>query len=1418
MVKRLITIFLTFIVINFIFMGIYFYVFLANGEEETKNLIIEQKIEKFLNINENNILLQQSVEISTEEKKEYQTIQIKIPEIENQIGNVKAILVNGKKIGEEKYKINENIIEIRISEEDNLFDKTKEVYKIIYEYTKEDIKETEEIELLTTVETKIKNKEIIKNENESKVEVSQKGSIISLVENKNEPIYKGYLYNGIETEFDEKYDIEISDIENAEQIVIENKEAKYLTQENNEEIEISKGTIYYKSTKINKNEMIDILGEDGKIIIENENGEVIQQIDKNTTVDENGIFTINYDNVEKIKIVITQPIKEGTIHIENSKIIKKDSSYKKEQREEIKQLKILKQEVLLNDTLSNIEYDLLEPKTKAKLEINKNTLSTMNDNEEIELKIILQANNETTKLYENPEIKIILPQEIEEVKLIENIQLLYEEDLEIESYKIDGREINIKLKGSQKEYKQESILGSILNLKLKINLNKNTTNILDKILVIVKNQEEEIEISEDINIIYPREIITTNCIEEFNFQTYGEEQLQGIELEKDKDTQYLNVKSKIINNTASQISNIKILGDFPTDGERKVENKTIHNNLSTNIIEEIKSEGKNVKIYYTDNIEATQDIDKQENRWRENDLIPNAKKYMILIDEMAPNEEFRFNYRISIPGNLEYNKQAVEGYSVSYTKNNQQSENKILSTYISTYTGNGPKLEVEFFTADGDWYERQIKDIKIRIKNLGEKAIEDIEFKFLIPEGVKYAVEDKESQEIIEKEEREIIQNIEKLEAGETYEIDYKIVIQKLNLEEREIEFNVEARVNNFDDVFKSETVKRTVKKSKIQARKTKSYTDDTILQYNTAIFYGIEVENISNETLYNIKITDVIQKELEYIQSSYNVPGQGGIIEPNNQYDEETRTVTWNIDNLKPGEKRRVTLQVRVKKIEEDVTIKNVAIIETEDGQRIETNEVSNIASIPKFEIIKKSSIPNNSYIKELQNFEYYIQIKNVGVNQQTIELKDIVPEGLTVKGYSYRINNGEEIIQKTGEHEIIISTMMYVGDILDLTIEVQANILNEDEVEKKITNKANLKVNVFYELASNEITHIIEKDPSLHPNEENENKFKISGRVWNDVNKNGKREPNENGISNIKVKILDTNSNQLIDNIEITTENNGEYVIDNLKNGNYIVIFYYNTKDYGVTSYQKEGIEENLNSDAIERNFEIDNISLTMALTDIIEINDKSISSIDLGLYNKEKFDLSLEKNIDKITVTNSKGSKVYLGNGQKINKIEIKPKEVNETIVQVDYEIIVRNEGEIDGYAKKVYDYLPEGFKFDLKTNTNWRLEDEKLVNTSLENTLIKVGESKSIHLILTKELKEDKLGSFVNIAEIGEAYNKEGIEDYNSIPGNKKQNENDMSDVTLIISVGTGKIVTYIILIMTCVGILGIGIYFLKKKVI
>ena len=204
--------------------------------------------------------------------------------------------------------------------------------------------------------------------------------------------------------------------------------------------------------------------------------------------------------------------------------------------------------------------------------------------------------------------------------------------------------------------------------------------------------------------------------------------------------------------------------------------------------------------------------------------------------------------------------------------------------------------------------------------------------------------------------------------------------------------------------------------------------------------------------------------------------------------------------------------------------------------------------------------------------------------------------------------------------------------------------------------------------------------------------------------------------------------------------------------------------------------------------------------------------------------QFDLALRKWVTQAIVTeNGKTTVTETGHDawddpEEIVKVELHRKKLSNVTVKFRYSIRVYNQGEIEGYAKEVTDYIPAGLKFVAEDNPDWKDEGNNVISTrKLENTLLKPGEFADVEVLLTWINGNDNLGLKVNTAEISEDENEWGVPDKDSTPDNQKPGEDDIDDAPVMLSVSTGVEATYIILGLSVLITIAGGVALIKKYV-
>ena len=159
----------------------------------------------------------------------------------------------------------------------------------------------------------------------------------------------------------------------------------------------------------------------------------------------------------------------------------------------------------------------------------------------------------------------------------------------------------------------------------------------------------------------------------------------------------------------------------------------------------------------------------------------------------------------------------------------------------------------------------------------------------------------------------------------------------------------------------------------------------------------------------------------------------------------------------------------------------------------------------------------------------------------------------------------------------------------------------------------------------------------------------------------------------------------------------------------------------------------------------------------------------------YEPKPFNIGVEKTISKVTVN---GKEQNIDNN-KLTKVEIYRKDVNDTKVEVEYTIKVTNNEEVDGKAI-IRENIPDGMSV-VNNDGTWDEKDGYLEKVIPE---IKAGETKEYKIILAWDGGD---------ANLGEKDNKVEITQTDNVPGFKENNEQDnSSEATVMINVSTGSV--------------------------
>lgn len=593
---------------------------------------------------------------------------------------------------------------------------------------------------------------------------------------------------------------------------------------------------------------------------------------------------------------------------------------------------------------------------------------------------------------------------------------------------------------------------------------------------------------------------------------------------------------------------------------------------------------------------------------------------------------------------------------------------------------------------------------------------------------------------------------------------------------------------------------------------------------------YGSEDNNRKNTV-----VTFNLPDELEYESIQLTK-----LNEDTAQYDDITSTtnvkvkgkkVTVNIGEVDGERGKILTVNAKVGKLSDGVYKKDVTVTSNVKADGTETENIKDISvtiNKPGVSVAQTANIPEGTTISAGEDFVYTFTAQNLSdIYLNDVEFTDALPKEVQFKYIEVIYEDGtiDNEVDINGDGSINAKFYLLAGQKITINVHVAANSIDNDT---DISNKAKFVHEDIGEVETNTISHSIKHfektDVNVDPDDNNKETRKVIGTVWVDSNKDGVKDANEQRVSGVKVLLLDNSTSNIAissnnEQCITTTGTDGSYMFNNVPQGKYSVIFFYDSAKYSPTTYKKSGVSEEQNSDAIDKTVNYEGKDQIAAVTEEIVLSDTNKFNIDLGIVEDAKFDLKLDKIVQAITVNNGKNTTEHVYNS-KLAKIDFESKYAKTSSMVVEYKFTITNEGGIAGYVKKLADYLPEGLKFNSELNKDWyEGKDGVIYNASLANTIINPGESKEVTLILTKNINGDNdFGLINNSAEIYETSNDYGVLDIDSTPGNKATNEDDYSTANVLTSVKTGDVVIYTTLILTVIAIVGIGLYMIKKKVL
>lgn len=1042
----------------------------------------------------------------------------------------------------------ENVDKNNISWNKNIQD----TFVVTYTFDKDTNIQNSDVTINSTISI-YDNKEL-KATNNVHINENIDGIVSYNVSSEEQSIYKGKLYTGEERNYNTTTEINVDYLDVAENISVKENTSSYMAQDIS-----TKANIIYKESRINKNEFLKVFGEDGSIVIKDEKGTIVANINKDSGTDENGDIVISYySDTYGVIFETTKPIALGTVKIRNIKTIS-NNNYS---REIINMLTGIKENIAGNynkkeDITSESKIELKNITSNAKLNVGTTTLSALETNKKVKITTVLENNDESKDLFKNPVLKITLPKQVTNVQA--KCKLLYGNGLELGNAKIykenENNIIEIDLVGEQTKYNTETIEGTTVIIYADLELDKLSTSGEEQIKLNYTNEiatslSDNGEESVNVKIVANEGIITTNNVKEYGIQTIGDQGKKNVGLELAKEAKDATINISTINNDGATVKDVKILGSFPTKKEDNLNAK-----LTSGI--NVLSENKNVQVYYSNQENPTADLNASNNGWSKKGSALNSKSYLITVDEMAVGEKLEAEYKINIPENLVYNMGAKESYDVTYTNVNTNQEKTASASTLDLTTGAGPELAIDIKATVGNDVvgegkvekdstgetitSGEIVKYEVTLKNNGNEDATNVELKEIIPAhtiAMELAKQDDGNGigtpqvYLKELEDKEISKTIEKIAIGETKKVNLYI--------------KADAQEEISEVVSNEITVK-------YKEREEKRYITNTIKNSNINLNFSdpesMEELEQGQETRLCLNVNNVTENDLKNVNVEFIT----------NDAFEVTKIETFDDSKLDDesyeGDVLENTNRIEIKNMSKEMPIfvtvkaKNATTVKkgtiyakvTENKNVVRSNAISINVKAMKLSINLEATNAGES-VKPSQEIDYQINVAN---EKGAIDISDLIIEDYldnclevnSVQLNGKELSTEEYSLQNSEENEGQILTIegeLKSGENANILIKTKVNDEVQSYEDTEIVNDAKISVLDTVVASTDKVVHLLGATVKDEPEGtkvtnnggNNENPSNTNGNQNNQNNSNNNNQ--ENPSNNNQSQEPNNNSNQ--------------------------------------------------------------------------------------------------------------------------------------------------------------------------------------------------------------------------------------------------------------------------------------------------
>lgn len=1090
------------------------------------------------------------------------------------------------------YNKDEGIITINVKNEKDgkaINSLGEDEYVIIYrfdEYTEEE-KVTLKNELELNVEEYSGNtlNTITKHISEENEIETNKGELITYsIGTSEDKINKAKTYANYnsdeipyETEYTSNIRLNILTSDMLEELKIDSSKEVFIDKN---EMEFQASGIRYKTIKFNYNDIKSTLENGGAIEIYSLDGTLLYTLTKDLVSSEEDC-TINMNNESGVIINVKNVSANGKIDIEITKAIARPeldkalfATFKSIESRITAEVKYANIEETLTLPTIGTRKEFKESYTKATLNINKEQLTTMQENENVELKIELNNNNFESDLYINPTFEIVYPKYIKEV-VLESVNMLYENGLTIKHFEtyMDGENLKtrLELEGTQTRFVDNQITnGTNIILNTRMKLDEYTPRKEDQIKLYYYNEgvsNYQTQTLWRVNKSVPANILKqTNgfdvAVVEYQapvgllaingIRNYDGQGSEVNSVKQGEMTRRININNGaitatmdlvVLNNTGNKCTDIVMLGRVPFKGNTDViSGENLGTNINVTLKDLIQTDPSNsagATIYYSANEKANKNLNDESNGWTTQvEDLTHVKSFLIVVDGLVENgASLQYSYDFEIPENLPYESKLVGSFGAYYNNitdvavvyESSSADKIVLETEA------GPKVEAIMNVDIGDGAsigeERYLK-YTITVSNTGSVDATGITIENKRPLYTMLCRENTENDtEYIMTNDTERIFNVDLLKAGETLEkVVYARTTTKPEIEEMSDEEKLECGYAKEDENGNIEYF-------------------EIPEEFYIENYATVTIENLAEEI-----VTNTVKNKL--IDSNFSIKAK--IFSRGEFTINSGSTFTYSVDiqNISENKLENVVLETQLPK---EISFLNLE--ETNENFKQEYDKETNILKINLGSMEKSETqllylnceVSNMKNIKHAEVLTQFIVKANENIEEKGINVKSVIvgPE-LSV---NQTISSVENEIKECEEFDVIIS-LENTGEFSSNKIKIDIE-LPEILTIQRITSEGGRQITI-----QEEDTKVIGELLKLDENDKAALILKVRANALQDTEKSRsieiKTRIEEEYIGNLEINDLKFNiidnpeKDSILDEEENTNFINNPVVNDNESNEN--------------------------------------------------------------------------------------------------------------------------------------------------------------------------------------------------------------------------------------------------------------------------